>query len=79
LLLRLFGFLNGNIVVIDFTQSSSLAMILYRLAFSSPLLYLIRFAGKEYSKTKREEEKYAFKSALSQAYPSQIQNLVDKF
>jgi hypothetical protein len=52
-----------------------------RLTFSIPLIYIIHFCSTEYSKERRLEEEYAFKSNISislKPYQELVDSLVDK-
>lgn len=65
----------GNKELTDLTT----AILWQRLTFTTPILFLIGFVSNEYSTAKRNHEKYWFKSAISQAFPSHIQQLMDNF
>lgn len=54
-------------------------LVAYRITFTTPILFLIAFIGREQASAKRNSERYWFKSAISQAFPSHIQQLIDKF
>lgn len=54
-------------------------LLRYRISFTTPLIFLIAFVWKEYASAKKNHERYWFKAAISQAFPTQVQDLIDKF
>lgn len=56
-----------------------LELTIFRVSLSSPLLFFIRFAWSEYSKSKKNEEKYAFKFATSSVFRNHIKFLLENF
>lgn len=52
---------------------------IFRVSLSSPLLFFIWFAWSEYSKSKKNEEKYAFKFASSSVFRNHIKFMLDEF
>lgn len=52
---------------------------LFRISLSSPLLFFIWFAWSEYSKSKKNEEKYAFKFTSSSVFRNHIKFMLENF
>ena len=64
---------------LDFETTVWYELLLSRIYYTSPVLFLIAFSAVQYSKERDLAEKYAFKAASSAAIRSHIDYLTEKF